>query len=51
MSGAFKHQMLKIVSQSGGFGRVVLAAYAYSDIRLDARLVLVNGHIHLQSVV
>ena len=49
--GTLKHQVLQIVSQTGGLGGVVLGTRAHGDVGLDARLLLVDGQIHFQSVV
>ena len=48
---AFEHQMLQIVSQTGGLCRVVLGAGAHGHVGLDARSLLVHAEIHFQSVV
>ena len=47
---AFEHQVLEIVRKAGGFGGVVLSAYANGDICLNTGLVLVDGHKDLKSV-
>ena len=49
--GSFEHQVFKIVSQPGGFGRVIFTTYTYGDIRLYAWLFFVDGHIDLQPIV
>ena len=49
--GALEHQVFEVVGQTGGFGGVVLAAHAYGNVSLDARFVLVDGHVHFQAVV
>ncbi len=48
---AFEHQVLKVVGESCGLFRVVLAAYLDGDVGLHARSLLVDGHINLESVV
>ena len=42
MGGALEHQMLQIVSQTGGLGRVVSRTCLHGDVSLQARLLLVN---------
>ena len=51
MAGAFEHQVLEVVCQSGGLGRVVLSTYAHGDVGLYARCLFVDGHVDLQPVV
>ena len=51
VGGALEHQVLQIVAQAGGLGRVVLAAHADGDVSLDARSILVDGQIDLQAIV
>ena len=46
-----EHQVFEIVRQSGGLGRVVLAAHVHGDVGLDARRLLVDAHIDFQPVV
>ena len=48
---ALEHQVFQIVSQTRCLGRVVLRSCTHSDEGLDARLLLVDGEIHLQTVV
>ena len=48
---ALEHQVFEIVGETGGLLRVVLAADLHGDVRVDARLVLVDDHINLQTVV
>ena len=40
--GAFEHQVLQIVSQTSSLGRVITRTCFYSDVDLQARLLLVN---------
>ena len=49
--GAFKHQVLEIVSQSGSFCGVVFTTYTYCNVRLYARCFLVYSHVDFQTVV
>ena len=49
--GSFKHQVFKVVCQTGGFRRVILSAHAYGNVGLDTRSLFVYGHIDLQSIV
>ena len=46
-----EHQVLQIVSQSGGFGRIVLATCSDGDVGLDAWFLLIDRQIHFQTVV
>ena len=48
---ALEHEVLQIVCQTGGLGRVVLSASTYGDVRLDTWLVLIDTQIDLQSVL
>ncbi len=49
--GALEHQMLEVVGQTGRLDRVILRAHPHGDIGLDARLLAVDRHVDLQSVV
>ena len=49
--GALKHQVLQIVSQSCGFGRVVLRTGTYGNISLNTWFLSVHTQVHLQSVI
>ena len=51
MCCALKHKVLEIVGKTRCLGRVVAAAGAHCYIGLDARFLLVDGHIHLHTVV
>ena len=46
-----KHQVLQIVSQPGGLGRVVAASGAHGDVGLYARLLVVDREVNRQAVV
>ena len=48
--GTLEHKVLEVVSQAGGFSRVVFTTYAHGDIGLDARFLVVFSHEHLQTV-
>ena len=48
---SLEHQVLEVVGEAGGLRRVVLAADLDSDIGLDARLILIDGHVELEPVV
>jgi hypothetical protein len=43
--------MLEIVSQAGGFVRIVFASGTHGDIGLDSGLLLVYGHIDFEPVI
>ncbi|CDC95889.1 unknown [Alistipes sp. CAG:268] len=45
-----EHEVFEVVGQTGGLGRVVLAADADGDVGLDAGRLLVDAHVDLQSV-
>ena len=47
---AFEHQVLEVVGQTGGLGRVVLSADADGDVGLDAGRLLIDAHVDLQSI-
>ena len=49
--GALKHEVLKVVRQTRGFGRVVLAAALDGHVTLYVRLFVIDGQVHLQAVV
>ncbi len=42
--GALEHKVFEVVSQTGGFGRVVLASDAHGDVGLDTGFVFVYRH-------
>ena len=46
MIRSFKHQMLKIVSQTRCLFRVVLSSYSNGNIRLNTRFFLIHSKIH-----
>ena len=47
----FKHQVFKIVRQTGRFGGIVLTTHANGDIRLNTRGLFIHSHIHFQAVI
>ena len=47
---SLKHQVLKVMCKTRCLGRVVARAGAHGDVSLDARLLLVDRQINLQSV-
>ena len=49
--GTLEHKVFKIMRETRGFGRVILAAHTHRNIGLDARHILIHRHEHLQSVV
>ena len=51
LSGTLEHQMLQVMCQTRGLGRVVLRTCAYGNVGLDAWLFLVDSHGHCQSVL
>ena len=51
LHSALKHQVLQIVSQSGGFGRVVLTTRSDGDKCLNARFLLIDRQVNFQAVV
>ena len=48
--GTLEHQVLQIVSQARRLARIVLRTRTYGDIRLYARLFLINTQIHFQTI-
>ena len=46
-----EHQVLEVVSQTGGLRGVVLTTHAHSDVGLDTRLLVANRHINFQTVI
>ena len=48
---SLEHHMLQVVGKAGVVGRIVLAADLDGDVGLDPGLVLVDGHVNLESVV
>ena len=51
MLGALEHDVLEIVGQTGVVSGVVLSAAADCDHGLEPRLVFVDGHVDLKTVV
>ena len=51
VGSTLEHQMFQIMGQTCGLGRVILRTCPHSDIRLNTRLLTIDGEIHLQSVV
>ena len=49
--GTLEHQVLQIMCKTSSLGRIVSRARLHCDVSLQARLLLVHRHIHLQSVV
>ena len=49
--GALEHQVLKVMGQTCGLMRVVLASNSNRDVSLKARSLLINSHIHLEPIV
>ena len=49
--GAFEQHVFEVVRQAGGFGRVVLAAGAHGDLRLEPRRLVVLRQVNPQAVV
>ncbi|CRH73021.1 Uncharacterised protein [Chlamydia trachomatis] len=47
---AFKHEVFKIVGQTRGLGRVVAAAGAHGNHRLNAWLLLVDTQVNFQPI-
>ena len=43
--------MLQVVGKAGIVGRIVLSAGMHGDVGLDAGLILIDGHVHLEPVV
>ena len=48
---ALEHEVLEVVGQAGGLGRIVLAAHLHGDVGLDAGRFGIDAHVDLQSVV
>ena len=48
---SFKHQVFKIVCQTGRFGRIVFTSHANGNIRLNTWGLFIHSHIHFQAVI
>ena len=49
--GSLEHQVLEVVGETCCLCRVVLSSHLHGNVGLDARSLLVYGHIYLQTVV
>lgn len=48
---ALEHQVLEVVGETRGLGRVVLASYLHGDECLDSWFLVIDAQVHLQTVV